>query len=133
MGQKSVADAQLASVGEAIIGPSMDLDIDDYVLEPWPGRILVQRFTSESVTQGGIHLPSDSQQIKNWGKVVRMPHHGAPPGIVVGDIVLFLCEAGDPAEAFGENLVLLEYADDFQGDIIGILRKKEDYVLDNSE
>jgi co-chaperonin GroES (HSP10) len=103
---------------------SADFNPDNYELIPWKGRILVRRFPKDSMTKGGLQLPEKAQQTKNWGRIVRLPPD-PPPGIKVGDIIVFIEGAGQPVEGLGKDLILLSYNDDFENDLVGILRKRE--------
>ena len=104
--------------------PERDIDLAEYTLVPWPGRVLVRRFPADTLTKGGLHLPRDVQEAKSWGEVVALPERCAPEGIEVGDCVVFLQDAGDPVEAFGKGLVMLDYTEESLGDIMGVLKKK---------
>lgn len=112
-------------VDQPMPDPARDIDLDQYRLVPWPGRILVRRFPADTLTKGGLHLPSDAQEAKSWGEVVALPAQGGPPGIEIGDYVVFLQDAGDPVEAFGPGLVMLDYTEESLSDIMGVLMKKE--------
>lgn len=111
-------------VDQSMPDPARDIDLDQYRLIPWPGRILVRRFPADTLTKGGLHLPTDAQEAKSWGEVVALPARGGPPGIEVGDYVVFLRDAGDPVEAFGPGLVMLDYTEESLSDIMGVLEKK---------
>lgn len=105
--------------------PARDIDLNEYELVPWPGRVLVRRFPPDCLTKGGLHLPADAQEAKSWGEVVALPDRCAPEGIELGDYVVFLQDAGDPVEAFGEGFVMLDYTEESLSDIMGVLKKRK--------
>lgn len=103
---------------------SRDVDLANLDFVPWTGRILVERFARDETTKGGIKLPDVSLQDKNYGRVLRLPERNAPEGIAVGDIVMFIPDSPIDVPALGANLVLLDYRDDFEGDVLGVFRPK---------
>lgn len=101
-----------------------DVDLDKFEFVPWKGRILVEKFSKDETTPAGLHLPDESRQDKNYGKVIKLPAVGAPADIELGDIVMFIEDSPVDVPALGPNLVLLDYRDDFEGDILGVFKPK---------
>ena len=101
-----------------------DVDLDKFEFVPWKGRILVKRFSKDEETARGIILPSDTQQEKNYGTVIGLPAIGAPTDIAIGDIVMFIPDSPVEVPELGADLVLLDYRDDFEGDILGVFKPK---------
>lgn len=117
-------DALAEKVVPEVSDVSRDIDLDEFEFMPYEGRFLVETFSPDKVSRGGIVLPDIAQEVKNWGRVVTLPEGKAPPGINVGDIVLFADSAGIAVESLGDNFRLLDYRDDFENDVLGVFRPK---------
>lgn len=109
-----------------------DFDPMEWMLIPWSGRFLVKQFPKEEFSKQGLKIPECAQEEKNWGRVVRLPERNPPEGIKVGDIVMFHENSGTPVEAFGKGYRLLQWHGEFESDMIGIIRRREN-VLDGGE
>lgn len=101
---------------------SRDLDLDEHQFIPWPGRILVKKFPRETTSKGGVEIHGTAAAEKNWGRVVRIPDSADSSDIadvVVGTVVMWLEGAGVPLDNLGEDLILLDYRNDFDHDLLG--------------
>lgn len=121
----------LELIDQGMPDPGRDIDLDDYDLVPWSGRVLVRDFPPDAKTKGGIHLPDAAQERKSWGEVIRLPGSKSPEGVELGDILVYFVDAGDPVTAFGEGLRLLDCNAD-GGDILGVMMKKTEEGLTNA-
>lgn len=118
---ESLYESILPGVGDI----SRDINMEDFEFFPWTGRILVKRFRPDTESVGGLSIPKEAQQEKNWGPVVKLPERNPPEGVSVGDLILFLDGAGTLAgQAFGADFVLLDYTGEFDNDVLGIFRPK---------
>lgn len=88
-------------------------------LEPFADQVIVQPIEETNVTEGGIHLPTSSQQRPTRGRVVavgpgrRAPDTGAriEPDVQVGQTVIYSRYAGTDVKVDGEELVILKEKD----------------------
>lgn len=83
------------------------------MITPMYDRLLVKRLEAESVTEGGIIIPDDSQEKPAEGEVIavgrgRVGEDGdrIPMAVEVGDKVIFSKYAGTEV---GDNLLLNEF------------------------
>src|SRR5262245_14020845 len=86
---------------------------------PLNGRVLVKRHSSETVTEGGIHIPDVAQKKAKMGRVIAV---GGPymryginvpvePQVKIGDIVHFCEWGGDEIEIDGEMVMVIREED----------------------
>jgi co-chaperonin GroES (HSP10) len=98
-------------------GTITDIDLSNHEFVPWSNYVVVKKYTPDTMTRGGLHLPESFMKEKCWGEVVQIG--AGVQDLAVGDKVLFRDGCGRDLSIVGKNLVLLEYRDDFENDILG--------------
>ncbi len=80
-------------------------------LRPLPGRVVIRRAESESVTKGGIIIPEQAKEKPLLGTVVAIAD-GDDPGFVAGDQVLYQKYGGHVVDCDDGDCLVLEWADE---------------------
>lgn len=101
-----------------------DITIPKYEFIPLYDRVLVTRISSEVQSPGGLYIPDSMKEKPNQGYVIavgqgRLHDTGAitPPGVKVGDKVLFGKFAGTDLKLNDNEFLLMR-----EEDILGIIR-----------
>ena len=102
-----------------------DLDLSVHEFVPWPGRILVRKFPKNTTTKGGLKLQESAQTEKNWGRVVAVPTGSDLALVREGTVVVWLEGAGVPLDNLGDGLILLDFRNDFDHDLLGFFPGSE--------
>lgn len=86
-------------------------------LKPLFDRVIIEPKEESKETQGGIILPSVSQEKSQIAKVVAVGEGGLPDGkemkmkVKVGDTVLFAKYSGTELEQNGKKYIVIRQAD----------------------
>lgn len=95
---------------------------------PLEDRLLVKVTAADEMTPGGIHLPKDSADVPDTGKVVeagpgRMLEGGKRTKMVVkkDDTILFSIHAGNDVTIDGEKYKIIH-----ENDILGVMESVDD-------
>jgi chaperonin GroES len=78
-------------------------------LQPVRDLLFVEQFTTGDVSEGGIHLPQQSKQKRNAGRVLKVGE--GVQSVQPGDIVLFSSYAGQEIEIEDVTFVVLNEQD----------------------
>ena len=91
--------------------------------KPMFDKVVIKPDTADEISQGGIHIPSSAQETPHKGTVVAVgPGERTetgqiiPPGVTVGDQVVYGKYAGSEIRIEGEDYVIVE-----EESIMGIL------------
>lgn len=86
-------------------------------LKPLFDRIIIEPKAEDKATQGGIILPSVSQEKSQIAKVIAVGEGGLPDGkememkVKVGDTVLYAKYSGTELEQNGKKYIVIRQAD----------------------
>ena len=91
--------------------------------KPLNNRVLVRRVEEEATTTGGIIVPDTAREKPMQGEILAVgpgarddKGQRIPPGVKVGDRVLFGKFSGTEVKMDGEDVMIMD-----EGDIMGIL------------
>lgn len=78
-------------------------------VEPLNDRILIERFTPEAVSPGGIVLPEKSRETTNRARVVAVPEKFT--ALKAGDEIIVAMYGGSDLKIDGKDYLLISFSD----------------------
>jgi len=98
------------------------LKIEDF--EPTPHHVLVEPLPPEEAI-GSVYIPESFRKKQAVGWVRRISPHDADGLYEVGDLVIFAHSTGQDIELEGKALLILQYASQEEGEILGRIPKSK--------
>lgn len=96
------------------------LKIEDF--EPTPHHVLVEPLPPEA-TIGSLYIPESFRKKQAAGWVRSISPHDVDGLYEVGDLVIFAHSTGQDIELEGKALLILQYASQEEGEILGRIPK----------